>query len=313
MNRPVLITAPYLLPVVNRYEAFFREHDIEARPVPVEQSLTEAELVPLVGDVEGIVCGDDEITAAVIAAAPKLRTIAKWGTGVDAIDRDAAAARGITVTRTQGAFNDPVADSVMAYVLCFARRTPWMDRSLRAGSWQKLPGVSLAESTIGIVGCGSIGRAVAKRALAFGARVVGTDTSEECRELAAQAGIEIAGLDELLAEADFVTLHVTLDASTRHLIGERELELMKPSAVLVNTARGALVDEAALARALTKGGIAGAGLDVFESEPLPADSPLLELDNVLLAPHNANSSPAARERVHESTLAHLVEGLTSPA
>jgi D-3-phosphoglycerate dehydrogenase len=313
VSRPVLVTAPYFLPVVERFRPRFEQHGLEARPVPVEQALREAEMVPLVADVEGIVCGDDEISARVIDAAPRLRVIAKWGTGIDSIDQDAAAARGIRVCRTPGAFDDPVADSVMAYILSFARRTPWMDREIKAGRWTKLPGFSLGESTLGIVGCGRIGRAVARRARAFGTRVVGTDPHAETAALADAEGVEIVSLERLLEEADFVSLHAALDAGNVHLIGERELGLMKPTAFLVNTARGKLVDERALAAALDSGQIAGAGLDVFEEEPLPADSPLLRMDTTLLAPHNANSSPAAWERVHESTLSQLFQALTSPA
>lgn len=308
-TRVVLITAPYFLPVADRYRDEFARHGVEPRPVAVEQALREDELLPIVGDVEGIICGDDEITARVIEAAPALRVIAKWGTGIDAIDQEAAKRRGIRVTRTPGAFDDPVADSVLAYMLCFARRTPWMDREIKAGGWTKLPGFSLGESTVGVVGCGRIGRAVAKRARAFGSRLLGFDPSPECAALAQDEGIEMVPLERVLSEGDLITLHAALDAGSHHLIGERELELMKPSAYLVNTARGKLVDERALAHALASGTIAGAGLDVFEEEPPPPDSPLRELDNVLLGSHNANSSPAAWERVHESTLRQLFDAL----
>jgi D-3-phosphoglycerate dehydrogenase / 2-oxoglutarate reductase len=311
MSRPVLVTAPYFLPVLDRFRARLLAHRVEPRPVPVEQALTEDELLPLVGDVEGMICGDDEVTARVIEAAPRLRVIAKWGVGVDSIDQEAAARRGVRVCRTPGAFDDPVADSALAYILAFARRTPWLDREVRAGRWAKLPGFSLAESTVGVVGCGSIGRAVARRARSFGAQVMGSDPSRESARLAESEGVRIVRLAELLAASDFVSLHAALDAGSRHLISERELGLMRPSAYLINTARGQLVDEPALCSALSSGTIAGAGLDVFEKEPLPADSPLRRFDSVLLGAHNANSSPAAWERVHESTVSQLLAGLPS--
>lgn len=311
MSRRVLITAPYFIPAIDRYRPQFARAGLEPVVVDVVQRLSEAELLPLVADVEAIVCGDDEITARVIDAAPGLRVIAKWGTGVDAIDREAAARRGVRVCNTPGAFDDPVADTVLGYMLCFARQLPWLDRDVRAGRWTKRPGFSLAEAILGIVGCGNIGLAVARRAQAFGTRVLGTDQAAEARALAAEEGVEPTDLDDLLRRSDFVSLHVTLDPSSYHLIGERELGLMRETAYLVNTARGRLVDERALAAALADGRIAGAALDVFEEEPLPDDSPLRTLDSCLLAPHNANASPAAWERVHESTIAQLLDALSS--
>lgn len=307
--RRVLITAPYFLPVLDEYRELFASHGLEPIAVPVVQALREADLLPLMADVEAMICGDDEITARVLAAAPRLRVIAKWGTGIDAIDRAAAAERGIAVRNTPGAFDDPVADTVLGYMLSFARGLPWLDRDVKAGSWRKRPGVSLAESTVGVIGCGNIGRAVARRAVAFGATVLGSDHAPAALEAAERDGVVTAELDAVLQESDFVSIHLTLDNDSYHAIGERELRLMKPTAVLVNTARGPLVDETALAAALRDGTIAGAGLDVFEEEPLPEDSPLRALDNCLLAPHNANASPAAWRRVHESTLRQLLKEL----
>jgi D-3-phosphoglycerate dehydrogenase len=245
----------------------------------------------------------------VLRSAPRLKVISKWGTGIDSIDSRAAARLGIRVCNTPDAFTDPVADTALGYILCFARRLPWMDRDVRRGLWEKPDAVSLSECTLGVVGVGNIGRAVVRRARAFGMRLLGTDPATVPAAFVEETGLSIVPLDALLAEADFVSLHCDLNPTSFHLIGRDGLALLRPTAYLINTARGTVVDEAALARALGERRIAGAALDVFEAEPLPADSPLRAFDNCLLAPHNANSGRAARARVHESTVANLLAAL----
>lgn len=314
MNEPTkkwraLVSAPYMLPVLDKYRGQLEQHGIEVVVAPVRERLEEEELLPLVGDIDGVICGDDRFTDRVLAAAPRLKVISKWGTGIDSIDLRAAEDRGIRVCNTPGAFTDAVADTVMGYVLSFARQLPWLDRDIREGHWRKRPGVSLRECVLGIVGVGNIGKAITERALAFGMRVLGNDIVEVSPSFISTAGIEIVTLDELLSAADFVTLNCTLNPSSQHLIGARELGLMKESAYLINTCRGPVVDEPALAQALAASTIAGAALDVFEEEPLPADSPLRALDNCLMGAHNANSSPSAWLQVHENTIRNLVEGL----
>jgi D-3-phosphoglycerate dehydrogenase len=238
--------------------------------------------------------------------------ISKWGTGIDSIDQLAAARLGIRVCRTSNAFTLPVADTVMGYLLAFARRQPWMDRAMRAGTWAKIPGRSLSECTLGVVGVGNIGKAVLRRARAFGMRLLGNDIVEIAPDFLLENVVEMVGLEELLARSDFVSLNCDLNPTSLYLINRTTLALMKPGAILVNTSRGPVVKEPDLIEALRSGVIAGAALDVYEQEPLPADSPLLRLDNVMLAPHNANSSPAAWERVHLNTIRNLLEGLEIP-
>jgi D-3-phosphoglycerate dehydrogenase len=242
-------------------------------------------------------------------SAPRLKVIAKWGTGVDSIDQEAAARLDIAVHNTPNAFSEPVADSVYAYMLCFARRTPWLDRAMKAGKWLKLPGRALRECTLGVIGVGNVGRAVLRRAGGFGLRVLGNDIVEIDPAFAAGVGLEIVDKPTLFREADFVSINCDLNPTSHHLMDDAAFDLMKPSAVLINTARGLIVDQEALIRALRAEKIAGAALDVFEDEPLPADSPLPGFDNVLLAPHNANSSPEAWEHVHENTIKNLLEEL----
>jgi len=306
----LLVSAPYLLPVVERYRGWLADLEIDLKVAPVRERLEENELLALVGDIDGAVCGDDRFTARVLeAAVPRLRVISKWGTGIDSIDLAAAARLGIRVCNTPGAFTFPVADTVFAYVLAFARRVPWSTESMRCGAWDKLPSVALNESTLGIVGVGNIGSEVARRAKAFGLTVLGHDVKPIAPALMVDTGLLPVDLGTLLGRSDFVTLHCDLNATSWHLIGAAEIVSMRPSAVLINTSRGPVVDEKALVAALQVGQIAGAALDVFEDEPLPLESPLRRMDHVLLAAHNSNSSPRAWEAVHRRTLRNALEAL----
>ncbi|MGH7467770.1 MAG: phosphoglycerate dehydrogenase [Longimicrobiales bacterium] len=305
----VLVSAPRALPVIDRYQSELEPRGCALKVQPVVERLEEAELLPLVGDVDGIICGDDRITARVLAAAPRLRVIAKWGTGIDSIDVAEAARRGVVVRNTPNAFSEPVADTVLGYILMFARQLDLMTTDMRAGLWQRRQLTSLGERTLGIIGFGSCGRAVARRAAAFGMRILAYDVRPLSDAPGERGQVTQVPLDTLLAEADFVTLHADLNPGSHHLLDGPRLQLLKRTAFLVNTSRGALIDEAALVEALRNGRPAGAALDVFEEEPLPADSPLRDFANVQLAPHSANSSPAAAERVHANTIHNILQVL----
>jgi D-3-phosphoglycerate dehydrogenase len=309
MKWKVLVTAPYMQPVPDKYRKILEENGIELIVPPVEERLSEKELLEFIDDIDGVISGDDQFTERVYKAAQKLKVISKWGTGIDSIDQQAAKARGIAIRNTLDAFTIPVADSVLGYILCFARKLPWMNEHMRAGRWEKIPGFSLSECTLGIIGVGHIGKAVIRRAVTFGMRVLGNDIIEIPEPFISETGLSVVPKDDLLKEADFVCLGCDLNPTSYHIMSTDEFALMKPSAFFINTARGPLVDEPALVNALQKKEIAGAALDVFEVEPLPADSPLLKLDNVMIAPHNSNSSPAAWEKVHESTVKNLLEEL----
>jgi len=305
-----LMTAPYMLPLVERFKPVFDQYGIELILADVQERMEEEDLLKYAGQFDGTICGDDKYTPRVIeACAPRLKVISKWGTGVDSISAEACAKFGVKLGRTPNAFTLPVADSVLGYLLAFVRRQPWMDAAMKRGVWEKIPGKTLSECALGVVGVGAIGKTVTRRARAFGMKVLGADIVEIDHVFIAETGIQMTSLDALLAESDFVSLNCDLNPTSYHLINEKTLGKMKPSAALINTARGPIVDEKALAAALQAGQIGGAALDVFEQEPLPQDSPLLKMDNVLLAPHNANSSPAAWERVHWNTIRNLVEGL----
>jgi D-3-phosphoglycerate dehydrogenase len=306
----VLMTAPYMIPFLERFQPTFDKHGIDLIVPDVQERMEEADLLKYAGQFDGAICGDDRYSARVLeACAPRLKVISKWGTGIDSIDSAAASRLDVKVGRTPNAFTTPVADTVLGYMLAFVRRQPWMDAAMKRGEWEKLPGRSLSECTLGVVGVGNIGKAVTRRARAFGMKVLGTDIVEIDHVFITETGIEMTSLAALLDESDFVSLTCDLNPTSHHLMNASTFALMKSNAVLINTARGPIVDESALIAALQEGQIAGAALDVFEFEPLPHDSPLLKMDNVMLAPHNANSSPAAWERVHWNTIRNLLEGL----
>ena len=309
----ILFSSPNMLLSIDRFRLVLERHGLDVIIARVQERLSESDLLIYAGQFDGALCGDDYFTARVLdACAPRLKVISKWGTGVDSIDSAACERLGVKLYRTPNAFTLPVTDTVMGYILAFARRQPWMDTAMKAGEWKKNPGRALHECTLGVVGVGTIGKTVIRRAHAFGMNLLGNDIVDIDHVFIAETGIKMTSLDDLLSRSDFVSLNCTLNPTSLHLINARTLSLMHPNAVLINTARGPIVDEPALVSALKAGSIAGAALDVFETEPLPATSPLKQMDNVLLAPHNANSSPAAWERVHLNTIKNLIEGLGIP-
>jgi len=310
MSLRVLVSAPYMVPGFARFHGLFDAAGIEVVLAPVTERLSEDELLRHAGEFDGVVCGDDQFTARVLEAfAPRLKVISKWGTGIDSIDKEAAARLGIKVCNTPGAFTEAVADTVMGLILAFSRRIPWLSREVKAGRWEKLLGRALHECTLGVVGVGLIGKAVLRRARPFGMTLLGNDIVEIDPAFIQEVGVRMTTLPDLLSQADFVSFNCDLNPTSVHLANRETLAYLRPGAILINTSRGPVVDEQALVEALQEGRLAGAGLDVFEDEPLPADSPLLRMDNVLLSPHNANSSPAAWEGVHRNTLRNLFLGL----
>lgn len=311
--KTVLLSAPYMLPFVDRFKPVFDHYKLQLIVPEVHERLSEAELLQHAGKFDGCICGDDRYTPRVIeACAPRLKVISKWGTGIDSINQAAAARHGIQVRRTTNAFTIPVSDTVMGYILAFARRQPWMDRAMKSGQWEKIPGKALQECTLGIIGLGNIGKMLTRKASAFGMKILGADIVEIDPDFLAQYEVEMTTLEDLLSRADYISVNADLNQSSFHLINASRLEGVKSGAVLINTARGPIVEEPALIAALQSGQLAGAALDVFEVEPLPHDSPLLQMDNVLLAPHNSNSSPQAWEKVHWNTIRNLLEGLNIP-
>jgi glyoxylate reductase len=264
-----------------------------------DRPLTKPELIARLQGKDGLVCHiicgiDDEV----LAAAPALKVVANVAVGYNNVDVAAARRRGVVVTNTPDVLTETTADFAWALLMAAARRVVEADRYARSGQWgvwkwDLLWGADVHGQTLGVVGFGRIGRAVARRALGFGMRVLYHDAVRADAAVERELRATSTSLETLLREADFVTLHTNLTPETRHLIGERTLRTMKPSAILVNASRGPVVDEAALARALREGWIAGAGLDVFEDEPT-IHPDLLPLGNVVLAPHIASASRDTR-------------------
>ena len=310
MKYQVLFTAPYMIPFVDRFKPVFDQYGLDLIVPDVQERMEEVDLLQYAGQFDGAICGDDRYTLRVIeACSPRLKVISKWGTGIDSIDAEACSRYSIKIGRTLNAFTTPVADTVLGYMLAFARRHPWMDNEMKSGKWEKIPGKALSECTLGVVGVGNVGKAVTRRARAFGMKVYGNDIIDVDHVFVNDTNIQMMDLQALLSNSDFVSITCDLNPTSYHLMNSDTFALMKPTAVIINTARGPIIEEQALIEALQTKRLAGAALDVFEVEPLPLDSPLLKMHNVLLAPHNSNSSPAAWERVHWNTIKNLVEGL----
>jgi lactate dehydrogenase-like 2-hydroxyacid dehydrogenase len=277
------------------------EHDVEVWPerLPPPRS----ELLARAPELEGLLSLlTDPVDAELIAAAPALRAISNYAVGVDNVDVEAAAARGIPVGNTPDVLTESTADLALALMLGIARRLAEGEAFVRAGEWQTWePGLMLGRdlhgATVGIVGYGRIGQAVGRRLAGFGCEVLTTSRS---------GGVP---LDELLERSDFVTIHTPLTQATRGLIDDAALRRMKPTAYLVNTARGPIVDTDALARALHAGELAGAALDVTDPEPLPGDHPLLAAPNLLVVPHVGSATVATRERMADMAVDNLLAGL----
>jgi len=262
---------------------------------------------------EGLLCLlTDRVDRELLAACPRLRVVSSCSVGLDHVDLAAARERGIAVGHTPGVLTETTADLAFALLLAAARRVAEADRFVREGGWTAerrwepdlLLGRDVHGATLGIVGLGAIGRAMARRGAGFDMRVLAWSRTR--RDFPGVAHVSLA---ELLARSDFVSLHVPLTPETRGLLGARALAGMKPGAVLVNTTRGGVVDEAALVEALARGRLAAAGLDVFEEEPLPAGSPLRALPNVVLSPHIGSASIATRARMADLAVENLLAGL----
>jgi D-3-phosphoglycerate dehydrogenase len=288
----------------SKVEEILREAGIE---VLVKTKQSEEQLAALAADVDGIIVRSaSQITAKVLAAGRRLKVVGRAGVGVDNIDVPAATARGVVVMNTPFGNTTSAAEHSVAMLMALARNIPRADQKLRTGDWDKksFTGVELEGKTLGVVGLGKIGQKVARAALGLEMRVLAHDPFVTA-ERAAELGVELASLDAILAQADFLTLHVPLNDKTRNLIDARALARMKPTARIVNVSRGGVVDEAALHEALKAGRLAGAALDVFSREPI-TDSPLFGLPNVVVTPHLGASTEEAQERVAEDVARQFV-------
>lgn len=300
-----LITCLHLQRSFERFRPEYEEFGVDAVLPPIDgQRLDAAAMASLIGGADAVIAGDDVIDASVLETGKTsgLRAVIKWGVGVDAIDTAAAARLGIPVFNTPGVFAEEVGDLAMAHLLMLARKPHVMHASVLEGGWEPVQGRSLAGLTAGIVGLGSIGCAIARRAAAFGMEVCGHDVRPVPPQEHGVPGLRQMELDRLLEASDAVILACKLTSENRHLLSRDEFALMKDGALVINVARGALIDQAALADALESGRVAGAGLDVFEQEPLPAGDPLHRFaDRCVFTTHNGSNTAEAVERTNRMT------------
>jgi D-3-phosphoglycerate dehydrogenase len=290
---------------------FVSEREGELVFNPSGKPLTEEELIPLVRDCEGYIAGLDFITKKVIDACNALKVISRYGAGVDRVDIEVARVKNIVVCNTPGANAQAVADLTLALILCVARKVPMLDRKTREGQWIRSTGVELYKKTIGILGLGAVGKAVARRAQGFSMRVLAYDPFID-KQYAAENKIEVSGFEELIKNADVICLHLPLTESTRYIISGEVMNRMKRGTILINTARGGLIDEQAAYERLKSGRLGGLGLDAYEEEP-PKPSALFELDNVVLTPHTASHTAEAAAAMAAMSVQNLIDVLSGKA
>ena len=275
--------------------------------VDVKPKIPQEDLIKIIGEYDAlIVRSGTKVTAQVIEAGKKLRVVGRAGVGVDNVDVEAATRRGILVMNTPSANIISACEHTMAMMLSMARNIPMADKSVKEGKWEKskFMGVELSGKTLGIIGIGRIGGEVAKRAKAFGMKLIGFDPYIS-PEAAVKLGVRLLPLDKVCEEADFITVHAALTPTTHNLVSTAQFNLMKPTVMIVNCARGGIIDEAAWVEALRTKRIAGAAIDVFENEPLPKDSPFLGLTNAVLTPHLGASTKEAQEKVSIEMAEHV--------
>jgi len=251
----------------------------------------------------------DQLSATDVCADGKLKVISRYGTGCDNVDLAVARECGVTVCYTPGANSQAVADLTFGMMLCLARRLPLLDRDTKAGGWTRSVGVELYDKTMGVVGLGAVGKGVARRARGFSMRTLAYDPAFDAG-FARENGVTESTLERLFRDSDFISLHIPLTAETRHIINRDALASFKPGAILINTARGGLIDEDAAYEALSSGALGGLGLDAYESEPPDASSPLFGLNNVILTPHTGSHTREAIENLADMSVENLVAVLS---
>ena len=307
MSWKILITARTLNEVGREAIDLLKQAGCDLVLPPKFGPLPAEELAARLPGMDAVFASMDKFTAAVLdsPAATQLKLISRWGVGYDAIDVPAATRNGIVVAFTPGLLNEAVADYAFALLLALARRVHEGHLHMRGGEWKPAWGHDVCGKTLGLIGCGRIGQAMARRGSGFNLRLLAYDPFPNAD--AGKLGVKFVSLDELLAESDFISLHAALTPENRGLLGEAQLRRLKPTAYLINTARGALVDEAALVRGLREGWFAGAALDAFVVEPLPKEHPIYAAPNVLITPHQASFARETGERVSVTAAQAIVD------
>lgn len=309
MKNKIAITAPYLQLEWEKYKHHLLDYEIIVPPVI--EKFEEEEMIRIMRqDIEGIICGDDRITERVIDTAKKLKVIVKWGTGIDSINKKYAESKGIKVLNTPDAFITPVSESTIGLMLSIVRKIDENNKKMHDGKWEKSRAFTLNELTTGIIGYGRIGSAVAEKLSVFTGNIIWHDIKPD-EELNPDGKFfgERTGFTDLLKRADIISIHCDLNPTSFHLISEDQINQMKDGVILINTARGPVLNEPDIEKYLMNGKIGYAGLDVFETEPLPKDSYLRKSDKCIILSHNTNSSPLHWERVHLNSIKMLKDSI----
>ncbi|MDJ0510390.1 MAG: phosphoglycerate dehydrogenase [Crocosphaera sp.] len=311
MTWRILITCPPMLASLESCQERFKEENLDVVTPEIVQQLSEEELCQIIAEFDGVIAGDDPFTAKVLEIGKKgnLKVLAKWGIGVDAIDLEAAKNLGIYTSNTPNVFADEVADVALGYTLLLARQLHKIDAAVRQGNWLKIQGTSLRNKTAGIIGVGSIGGAIARRFHVMGMNLLGYDVRPIDAQLCQETNLKQVELNQLFQESDCIVLACNLTPENHHLLDAKAFAQMKDDTWLVNVARGQIIEEKALIKALDSGKISRAALDVFESEPMTKDNPLVNYQQVIMGSHNSSNTREAVLRVNQIAIDNLVRDL----
>ena len=281
-----------------------RERGAELVANPYGRPMSPDELIPALRDVDGVIAGLDTFSAEVFAAAPQLAVVARYGVGYDRIDLQAARSAGVRVTNTPGANGHSVAELAVGLMFAVARQIPQASTAVAAGEWPRFQGIELAGRRLGVLGLGAIGAATARMAQGIGMEVLGFDPGLSAEQIG-QLGVTAAELEEIFAHSDVLSLHIPLNEHTRHIVSAERINAMPQGAIIINTARGGLIDEQAAAKALDAGHLHGVGLDAYETEP-PTDSPLVGHPRVVATPHSGAHSEESVQRTATAAVKNLL-------
>ncbi|MBD1162841.1 hypothetical protein IDG48_04715 [Pelagibacterales bacterium SAG-MED12] len=309
MKLNILITA---FPFVNEYKKLkklFENHNFNIKIVKTNQSLKEKDLLRLVKNIHGVLCGDDEFTEKVLKKANKLRVLSKWGTGIDSIDLKTCKKLNIKVYNTPGAFTESVATQALALIFSFNRKILENHNNIKNGIWNKLEGSTLKDQNIGIIGLGNIGVRIAELLLPFQCKVYGNDIKKIDIKKLKKTNLKIKSKNFIFQKSKIIIISTDLNQTTKHLINFKTSKLIKNNPLLVNIARGPIISEKALILLLKKNIISGACLDVFEKEPLKKNSKLMKFNNIIFTSHNAFNTTQEVNKVHFNTYKNLILGL----
>ncbi|WRS28536.1 phosphoglycerate dehydrogenase [Oscillospiraceae bacterium MB08-C2-2] len=306
MSKNVLVTATGYSIYCQKAKQLLEQNGVNVIENPHGRPFTQEELLQVVGDIDGVVAGVDTWDETIFQKAPRLKVIARFGVGVDNIDLQSAAAHGIAVSNARGMNSGSVAEMAIALMLSCLRNVPNLNRSTREGAWERFMGRDLTGMCVGLLGFGDIARKVAKKLSGFDVKLIAYDLYPNM-ELAKELNTEMVSMDEVLAKADIVSMHLPSLPETQHIMNAETFAKMKPGSVFINTARGALVDESALFNALTGGRLLAAASDVYESEPAGTENPLFELDTFIATPHTAAETYATCENVGLMTAQALLD------